>query len=156
MGVAGFSVDGVTAGELEVERMPMGAAGLSVDEAFGVKLAAGLAAPKGEAGLSVEGGDIMLPGVAGFAAGDSGEVGDDEDGTALAAGRMGGAAGFDGTGDEGDGNLSFTVPAITAGGVERGGDCDASAGFGSCVMTICGLGVTASLPGAPGMGKFSL
>ena len=139
IGVAGLSEGEVTAGMLDVDRMPMGVAGLSV----GV-------------------GDIMPPGVAGL----GGEVDDDGCGDVLngdeagdeidAAAGLAGAAGLDGTGDDdGGGSLSATVPAITA-GPERESACDASAGFGSCVMTICGLGVIASLPGAPGIGKLSL
>lgn len=103
-GLPGFGV-GLTAAEVtgagEVERggMPMGVAGFSVEG----------------------GGDIRLPGVAGLA-----DVDGEADGIAglngvgcgevvAAAGRAGGAAGFDGIGDDGGGNFSATVPAITAG-----------------------------------------
>ena len=71
------------------------------------------------------------------------------------------AAGFDGITvgdvgwDDGAGNLSVTVPVITA-GPERESGWEGKAGLVSLDITICGLGVTASLPGAPGIGKFSL
>lgn len=127
MGVAGLSVDGVvTTGEDEVERMPMGVAGFSEGEVVTAGEVLVERTPMGAEGLSVEGGDIKLPGVAGLGGVDGEPVGGGEDLNGdegvpvvkLAAGFDAGAAGLDGTGDDGGGSFSVTAPAMTA-GVER-------------------------------------
>lgn len=142
------------------------AAGLLKGDGEAVAGAAGLA--KGEA---VDG--AAAGGAAGLAAGAVGEAaagtaglakGEAVDGAAaggaagLAVGVVGEvAAGDDVTGGEGGGSFSATVPvmtdgparpsAATAGGIES---------LGSGWMTMPSSWVTASLPGAPGMGKGSL
>lgn len=128
--------------------LPVGAAGLL----NGDVVVLGVPSEAGAVGL-LNGDACGAAGVAGLlnGAGDAGGV-DAPD----AAGFDICVAGLDGIGDDdGGGSFSVTVPEITA-GPDRESGCGESAGFGSCEMTICGLTLTASLPGAPGIGKLSL